>query len=79
MARKRTVTYECEQCGSEIVVTSTGEGELSPVYCCGIKVTEISSTRKKAVRPKKKTAKNVSSKKGTPQKKTPAKKKALKK
>jgi len=79
MARKRTITYECEQCGSEIVVTSTGEGELSPVYCCGIEVTEISSTGKKAVRPKKKTAKNVSSKKGTPQKKTPAKKKALKK
>ncbi len=79
MARKRTITYECEQCGSEIVVTSTGEGELSPVYCCGLEVTEISSTGKKAVRPKKKAAKNVSSKKGTPQKKTPAKKKTLKK
>ena len=80
MARKRAVTYECEQCGSEIVVTSTGEGELSPVYCCGIEVTEISSTSKKAVRPKKKAAaKNVSSKKGTPQNKTPAKKKTLKK
>jgi len=79
MARKRTVTYECEQCGSEIVVTSTGEGELSPVYCCGIEVTELSSTGKKAVRPKKKVAKNESSRKGIPQKKTPAKKKILKK
>jgi hypothetical protein len=79
MARKRIVTYECEQCGSGIVVTSTGEGELSPVYCCGIEVTEISATGKNAVRPKKKAAKNVSGRKGTPQKKTPAKKKTLKK
>lgn len=79
MARKRTVTYECQQCGSEIVVTSTGEGELSPVYCCGIEVTEISSPGKKAVRPKKKAEKKVLGRKGTPQKKTPAKKKTLKK
>jgi hypothetical protein len=79
MARRRTVTYECEQCGSEIVVTSAGEGELSPLYCCGIEVTEISSNVKKVVRPKKKAAKNVSSKKRTSQKKTPAKKKPLEK
>ena len=57
MAKKRTVTYECEQCGSEIVVTSTGEGELSPIYCCGIEVTEIAIIEEKAIRPKKKPAK----------------------
>jgi predicted RNA-binding Zn-ribbon protein involved in translation (DUF1610 family) len=79
MARRRTVTYECEQCGSEIVVTSTGEGELSPIYCCGNEVTETSLTGKKAVRPKKKVVKSISGKKGTPKKQITAKKKISKK
>ena len=43
----RIVTYECEQCGSEIVVTETGETLLSPIYCCGVTVTEVSSVEKK--------------------------------
>jgi len=79
MARTRTVTYECEQCGSEIVVTSTGEGELSPIYCCGIEATKTSLPGKKTVRPKKTVAKNISGKKGTPKKKIAAKKKTSKK
>jgi len=43
--KKTIVTYGCEQCGSKIVVTSTGEGELSPIYCCGIEVAEIPSKK----------------------------------
>ena len=46
MAKARIITYECEECGSEIVVTPTGETVLSPIYCCGIEVAEISSARK---------------------------------
>ena len=75
MARAKSVTYECEQCGSEIVVTSTGEGELSPIYCCGIEVTEATSTVKKSARPGKKVAKKSSATKGTTNKSRPAGKK----
>ena len=69
----RIVTYECEQCGSEIIVTETGETQLSPIYCCGISVTEVSAVGKKQATPKKKAAKKVASKKTV--KKTVAKKK----
>jgi hypothetical protein len=79
MARQKPVTYECEQCGSEIVVTSTGEGELSPIYCCGIEVVQVGSPVKKAPRPKRTAAKNISGTKGTTKKGKPATKKKLKK
>lgn len=72
MARAKSVTYECEQCGSEIVVTSTGEGELSPIYCCGIEVVQVSSRPKKAPRSKKSVAKKVSSTRSTSKKGKPA-------
>ncbi len=49
----RIVTFECEQCGSEIVVTATGETRLSPIYCCNIEVTEVSSVQQKQAKPKK--------------------------
>ena len=75
MAKTRTITYECEQCGSEIVVTSTGEGRLSPIYCCGLEVNEASSAQKKPAKPAKKTVK----KKVTAKKKPAAKKKSAKK
>jgi hypothetical protein len=82
MAKARIITYECEECGSEIVVTPTGESELSPIYCCGIEVTEVSSAGKKAL-PKKKTVKKgvkkTAKKKASPKKKPAAKKKASKK
>ena len=58
----RIITYECEQCGSEIIVTETGETQLSPIYCCGITVSEVSSVQKKAT-PAKKAAKKVVAKK----------------
>lgn len=48
MATLRTVDYVCEVCGTEIAVTGEGEGSLSPIYCCGVTVSEV------AVRPVKK-------------------------
>lgn len=62
MATARVVTYECEECGSEIVVSATGETELAPIYCCGAAVTEVTSVARKKAKPKKKTAKKVSKK-----------------
>jgi len=83
MVNATIVTYECELCGSEVVVTSTGESRLSPIYCCGMEVTQISSVKKTAKKARKKTAKKgtkkVSKKKTAKKKKPAAKKKALKK
>ena len=79
MAKAMVVTYECEQCGTEVVVTETGETMLSPIYCCGMEVTEISSVEKKPARPQKKAVKKVAKKKVTKKKKPAAKKKASKK
>ena len=83
MAKAMVVTYECEQCGTDVVVTTTGETMLSPIYCCGMEVTEISSVEKKPVKPKKKAvkkvAKKVAKKKVAKRKKPAAKKKASKK
>lgn len=42
----RIVTYECEECGTEVVVTETGGTSLRPIYCCGLEITEISSVPK---------------------------------
>lgn len=39
----RIVTYECEECGTEVVVTESGETSLRPIYCCGLEITEVSS------------------------------------
>ena len=83
MAKAMVVTYECEQCGTEVVVTETGETMLSPIYCCGMQVTEVSSVEKKTTKPKKKTAKKVVKKvvkkKVVKRKKPAMKKKASKK
>lgn len=83
MAKARIITYECEECGSEIIVTPTGETVLSPIYCCGIKVAEISSVEKKpsmsAKKTVKKTANTVTKKKVAAKKKPAAKKKTAKK
>jgi hypothetical protein len=58
----RVITYNCDVCGSEIVVTDTGESQLSPIYCCGVEVTEVSSTQKRQAKPKKKAAKKATKK-----------------
>lgn len=78
MASEKIITFECEQCGTEVVVTAAGEMELSPIYCCGMVVTEVSSPQKKAVKVKKVAAKKTTAKK-TPAKKAVASKVAAKK
>lgn len=82
MAKTTVVTYECNRCGTEIVVSPVMGGQLSPIYCCGIEVTEISSVEKKPVQAKKavkKVATKVSKKKVTQKKKPTVKKKTAKK
>jgi hypothetical protein len=69
----RVITYECTQCGSEVVVTESLESELSPIYCCGIEVAEIAAKEKKPARPKKRAVKKVA-KKPAPKKRVTAKK-----
>ena len=61
MAEATVVTYECRQCGTEVVVTETLETQLSPIYCCGMEVTRV-SVPKKAAKPKKKAVKKVAKK-----------------
>ena len=68
----RVITYECTQCGSEIVVTESLESEVSPIYCCGFEVTEIAAKEKEPARPKKKAGKKAATR-GT-KKKVAAKK-----
>ncbi len=82
MAKTVMITYECNRCGTEIVVSPAGGGQLSPIYCCGIGVTEISTAEKKPSKAKKtvkKVAKKVSKKKVTQKKKPTAKKKTARK
>ncbi len=78
----RVITYECKECGCEIVVSGAHESHLRPIYCCGMEVAKISSrqpakkkTAKKAVR---KTAAPAAGKAGgkTAGKKAVVKKKA---
>jgi hypothetical protein len=79
----RVVTYECDQCGSEIIVTETSESVLSPIYCCGLEVLEVSSGKKKKsatgksgtkAKSRKRPAKKVTAKKASAaKKKSPAK------
>ena len=79
MAIARMITYECTECGSEVVVTATGEIQMSPIYCCGVEVIETASFEKKQTIAKKqkekKVAKKVAPKKVTQKKRPAAKKK----
>jgi hypothetical protein len=82
MAKAVIITYECNRCGTEIIVSPAADGQLSPIYCCGIGVTEISSVEKKTAKAKKavkKVVKKVSKKKVTQKKKPTVKKKTTKK
>jgi len=83
MAKATFITYECEECGSEIIVTPTGEMQLSPIYCCGFEVKEVAPVAKKAPAQKMKAVKKavakVSKKKPAPKKNTVTKKKASRK
>jgi hypothetical protein len=79
MATMRVVTYECRECGSEVVVTATGEVELSPIYCCGVEVAETTSGMSRKAKPKKqiskKTVKKTAARKASQKKKPSPKKK----
>jgi len=79
MAKEKIVTFECTECGSEVVVTANGEVQLSPIYCCGVEVTETTSGLRKQTKPKKqitkKTTKKIVPKKVTQKKKSFSKKK----
>lgn len=44
----KVITYECKECGCEIVVSGTPESHLRPIYCCGTEVAKISPASKKA-------------------------------
>ncbi len=48
----RIVTYECVQCGTEVIVNENLETKLRPIYCCGIRVEEISSVPKQEMKKK---------------------------
>jgi hypothetical protein len=63
MAKGMVVNYECELCGTEVVVTSEGESRLSPIYCCGVEVTEVSSAEKKSRKSERKAAKKKATRK----------------
>jgi hypothetical protein len=79
MAKMRVVTFECTECGSEVVVTATGEIELTPIYCCGVEVAETTSGVSRQAKPKKlatkKTAKKTAARKASQKKKPSPKKK----
>ena len=81
----RIITYECVQCGHQLVSRPTGETDLEPIYCCGLEVAEISSVMVPAAKPKKKTAAKTAkkalkpgAKKVSAKKRPAAKKKAAK-
>jgi hypothetical protein len=74
----RVVTYECDECGCEVVVTETADTELSPLYCCGMELSEVSAG-KKAAKPKKKTSGKAVKKPVKKAPKTVAKKQVTKK
>jgi hypothetical protein len=78
MAIARMITYECTECGSEVVVTATGEIQMSPIYCCGVEVIETASFEKKQTKANKQKGKKATTKvapKKVTQKKRPAAKK----
>ena len=83
MAIAKMITFECTECGSEVVVTATGEIQISPIYCCGIEVIETASFEKKQTKTnkqkEKKITKKVAPKKVAPKKVTQKKRPAAKK
>ncbi len=84
----RIVTYECDECGCEIVVTEAPESALSPIYCCGLEVVEVFSadigpSGEKKVAPrkvsKKRQPKKATTKKAVPKKRPARGKKSSRK
>ena len=42
----KVITYECKECGCEIIVSGSQVGHLRPIYCCGVEVEKISPASK---------------------------------
>ena len=61
MAARKTVTYVCEVCGTEVTVNSEGLNTLSPIYCCGISLSGSAGSKRKPA--KKAGAKSTAKKK----------------
>ncbi len=83
----KVITYECKECGCEIIVSGFHESHLRPIYCCGTEVEKVSVSKgtaktKTAKRPPVKTAgkavKKTTAGKPT-SKRAPAKKKVSRK
>ncbi len=45
----KVITYECKECGCEIIVSGSHETHLRPIYCCGVEVKKKSSSAKAAM------------------------------
>ncbi len=58
----KVITYECNQCGCEITVSEGRESNLMPIYCCGVEVSKVSASTKKAAPAKKKTTRTAAKK-----------------
>jgi hypothetical protein len=80
----KVITYECKECGCEIVVSGSHETHLRPIYCCGVEVAKISpaskgtvakkTTEKKVINAVKKITKKTTVKKPVKKKATAGKK-----
>jgi hypothetical protein len=42
----KVMTYECKECGCEIIVSGSHESHLRPIYCCGVEVANVSAAPK---------------------------------
>jgi len=85
MSAKKTLKMQCDVCGTEIVVSTSGVFRLEPILCCGLEVVEVPLLARKEARKKARSRKTASPKKpvsraGTGKKtsKTPAKKRPVK-
>lgn len=58
----RVVNYECILCGTKVDVSSEGEPNIQPIYCCGVEIKELdlrkaASSKAKTLKPGKAVAK----------------------
>ncbi len=72
----KVITYECKECGCEIIVSGSHESHLRPIYCCGTEVEKVPASKRTA---RTKTTKKPLTKSVGKVKKTAARKPAAKK
>lgn len=47
MANKsKVLNMKCDVCGTEIVVSTSAECRLEPIYCCGLEVLDVGVSAK---------------------------------